>query len=274
MKLHEAIIKVINESRNGAMSASEIAAVINSKKYYVKSDKSLIASSQISARVNNYKGIFRKISGKISLLNGSTVDNVQITKPVSVNLLPFTADISDWILLEKMLMNKDNFKDCKKSEKIIPDKPGIYCIRIKNGENLPGIFARVLELRGHNIIYIGIASKSLKTRFFNQELRAKGHGTFFRSLGAVLHFRPLKGSLVEKSNKRNYKFTPQDEKEIIKWINNNLLINWIEMSDNVSEFETQLILKYKPLLNIAKNTVAIPELSGLRAECVRIANGI
>ncbi len=38
------------------------------------------------------------------------------------------------------------------------------------------------------------------------ELRARGHGTFFRSLGAVLGYLPPKGSLKGKSNQNNYTF--------------------------------------------------------------------
>ena len=58
MTLHEAITKVINESTKVTMSASEIADVVNQKKYYIKKDESLIAASQISARVKNYKELF------------------------------------------------------------------------------------------------------------------------------------------------------------------------------------------------------------------------
>ena len=275
MTLHEAITKVINESTKVTMSASEIADVVNQKKYYIKKDESLIAASQISARVKNYKELFKKVGSQISLLDASVIAKANALKTPSTKLLSVSSgglNTSDWSLLEKMLLNVNNFKDCNQSENAIPDKPGIYCIRVKNLESFPENFAQELKVRNHNIIYLGIASKSLKKRFFNQELRAKGHGTFFRSIGAVLHFRPLKGSLSEKANKRNYKFTPEDEKKIINWIDNNLIVNWIEMSENLNEFETHIILKYKPLLNISKNTAAVPELSAIRAECVRIAN--
>ena len=43
--------------------------------------------------------------------------------------------------------------------------------------------------------------KDLNKRMLKQELRSKGHGTFFRSIGAVLGFRPDKGSLnIKKIN--------------------------------------------------------------------------
>ena len=100
-------------------------------------------------------------------------------------------------------------------------RQGLYCIRIKNVHLLPEPFGTILLERGHDILYIGIASENLYNRFLNQELRAKGHGTFFRSMGAVLGYKPPKGSLIEKRNKKNYKFSKTDELKIIGWINEN-----------------------------------------------------
>jgi hypothetical protein len=107
-----------------------------------------------------------------------------------------------------------------------------------------------------------------------QELRAKGHGTFFRSLGAALGYRPEKGSLTDKANKRNYTFSAADEKAIIAWINQHLLINWIQYEGDFESFESYLIGKYTPLLNLDKNPAALRILSDARAACVRIANGV
>jgi len=170
------------------------------------------------------------------------------------------------------LFDNSNFKNAGVIDNQVPDKPGIYCMKIINPNNLPIPFREHLIGRNHDIIYIGIASKSLRRRFLNQELRAKGHGTFFRSIGAILNYRPLKGSLIGKSNSRNFKFSSKDEVEIIKWINNNLKVNWIEVDGNFNEIETNLILKHLPLTNLSKNPMALAELSGLRSECVKIAN--
>jgi len=90
----------------------------------------------------------------------------------------------------------------------------LYCLRIKEKAGLSEPFSTVFEDRKHSIIYIGIASQSLRKRL-NQEIRAKGHGTFFRSIGAVLGFTPEQCSLVGKLNQNNYKFSKIDEKKII-----------------------------------------------------------
>ena len=97
----------------------------------------------------------------------------------------------------------------------------IIVLELKILMNLPERFMLELKNRNHNILYIGLASKSLNKRMLKQELRSKGHGTFFRSMGAVLGFRPDKGSLQHK-NKRNYKFNDENKIQIIQWINDNL----------------------------------------------------
>ncbi len=195
-----------------------------------------------------------------------------LSSAASGSLYPFYPHINDIELFEKILINESNFKLPKIAENIIPNIPGIYCIRINQINKLPEDLANVLKLRNHNILYFGIASESLKKRFLNQELRAKGHGTFFRSIGAILGYKPEKGSLLLKSNKRNFKFKKEDEKLIIDWINTNLRINWINTYNDLSNFESRLIVKYKPLINIAKNPNALEAISELRSECVRIAN--
>jgi hypothetical protein len=185
-----------------------------------------------------------------------------------------TAQVSsaDTSQLDKILMNEKNFKSADNIDNLVPNNSGLYCIRISDINKLPKPFSNFLADRLHNIIYIGIATESLKKRFLNQELRANGHGTFFRSLGAVLGHRPPKGSLTTKANKRNYKFSPTDEQKIIKWINDNLQVNWVEFSGDFESLETRLITKYRPLINLAKNPSALQLLSDLRKECVQLAN--
>jgi hypothetical protein len=175
--------------------------------------------------------------------------------------------------VEKTLMDVKNFRKAASIDSFIPIKcSGLYCIRISNISKLPNPFNTLLQDRGHNILYMGIATNCLNKRFLNQELRANGHGTFFRSLGAVLGYKPQRGSLITKSNKHNYKFSKEDCNMVINWINENLIVNWVKYSGNFESIETALIEKYQPLLNIAKNPSRLQLLSELRADCVRIAN--
>ena len=261
MTLHDAISQVLLQNKR-PMRPSEIAEVINKTSWYTRGDGIEIKSSQISARVKNYPHLFNKENGLISLKSKSGLTPIKAVKSV---MKKCTDNIQkDTNLLKKVLMNEKNFKKITTCEHQIPDAPGLYCIRIANPLALNKIFREVLEERNHNIVYIGIASKSLKKRFLGQELRAKGHGTFFRSLGAVLGYLPIPGSLANKANQNNYRFSPTDELKIIEWINKNLLINWVSADGGWNEVEGELLQQYKPLLNIAGNPDALKEVVALR----------
>ena len=270
MKLHEAIEKLLNQFGH-PMTTTEISDELNINKWYHKKDGSSITPYQIHGRTKNYSQIFSR-NGSLASLIGHSENKVSTTVKNKKNIKKISEIATDTVLLEKVLMNEKNFKSAAIIDDLVPNNPGIYCIRIKDGSKLPKPFDSLLKDRKHNIIYIGIASKSLSKRFLNQELRAKGHGTFFRSMGALLGFRPEKGSLLSKANKMNYTFPEKDEKKIIKWMNSNFIINWVEFNDDIENLETLIIKKYLPLLNLAKNPLALIQLSELRAECVRIAN--
>lgn len=128
-------------------------------------------------------------------------------------------------------MNKKNFKSIESCEHQIPESSGLYCVRVADIKAFKKSFCTILNERKHNIVYIGIASKNIRRRFLGQELRAKGHGTFFRSLGAALGYLPIPGSLANKANQNNYRFSSVDGAKIIEWINENLLINWVTLDE-------------------------------------------
>ena len=269
--LHEAIEKVLRQ-KGCPMTTTEIANELNKNKWYQKKDSSAIAAFQIHGRTNNYPLIFNRNGSTVSLKSQHT-DKVKTPKIIAEKVKPKLTEFStDTTLLEKVLLNKKNFKKAILIDNLVPNEPGLYCIRIENIDKLPEPFNSNLKVRNHNIIYIGIASQSLQKRFLNQELRANGHGTFFRSLGSILGFRPEKGSLRAKANKKNYTFKANDEQLIIKWINENLLVNWVTFNGDFEGVETGIIQRHLPLINISKNPKALKELSDLRAECVRIAN--
>lgn len=271
MTLHEAMEKLFRHVRR-PMTTKEIAEKLNDNKWYQKADGSIITPYQISGRAKNYPALFHR-EGSIIYLKGSETVEESISKKSAKQLVRINRiSIKDTVLLGKILMNEQNFKSAKDVDGLIPHAPGLYSIRIKNIRLLPKPFATILLERGHNILYIGIASEDLHKRFLNQELRAQGHGTFFRSMGAVLGYRPQKGSLVGKKNQRNYSFSEADKLKIIEWINENLTVNWIEYVENFDALETDLIVKYLPLFNLAKNPMALQILSDLRTECVEIAS--
>ncbi|SDN11506.1 hypothetical protein SAMN05421813_1437 [Daejeonella rubra] len=271
MTLHEAIEQLLKQTGR-PMTTTEIANGLNKNKWYQKKDGSTIDPFQIHGRTKNYPNIFNRNDSTVSL-NGQSNVKVGTPKEPTTKQKPKLTELSiDIALLEKVLMNEINFKSAATIDNLVPENPGLYCIRIKDIMKLPKPFDTIAKDRKHNILYIGIASQSLSKRFLNQELRANGHGTFFRSIGAVLGHKPEKGSLLSKANKRNYTFPTKDEQKIIEWINANLIINWVEFNGDFESVETGIIQRHLPLLNLAKNPFALKQLSDLRAECVKTAN--
>ena len=152
----------------------------------------------------------------------------------------------------------------------VPATPGIYCIKLRKGVPLPARFGKVRE---DGIIYIGQASKSLKERLWEEELNHRRPATFFRSIGAMLGYLPPKGSLVGKSNTKNYKFSEKDTESIRKWMRQSLLVNFVAMEPAmIDDTEIALIKKYCPLANLKHNPVHNDELKAARNKCKEYAN--
>lgn len=186
---------------------------------------------------------------------------VLAVKPLVVN----NAD-----LIEKELIN-GTFKKAGLIDALVPQQTGFYCIKLANGSQLPKPYQDHLNNRAHSIIYVGKAEgQTLKKRFLGQELRAKGHGTFFRSIGAVLGYLPKKGILIASKNKNNYTFQPADEAKIIAWINTSLEVNWVVYEGDFS-IEKQWISKYCPLLNDSHNPLRLNDLKADKAKCRSIS---
>jgi hypothetical protein len=197
---------------------------------------------------------------------------IAIQIPVKQTGIPFVETPHSHLDMLEALINEKHFKSAGVIDDLVPNHSGQYCDRGIDIVDLPLPYREAILTRNHNIMYIGIATKSLKTRFLGQELRAKGHGTLFRSIGAMLGYLPTKGSLVGKVNCRNFKFSIDNSRQIIEWINKNLIVNWIAFEGDFEALETTLIAQYRPLLNIDKNPEALALLRHARAECVRIAN--
>ncbi|ABM07674.1 GIY-YIG nuclease family protein [Paenarthrobacter aurescens] len=271
MTLHEAIRAILLECGQ-PMTTTAIATQVNAGKSYVKRDRSPVTPFQVQGRTKNYPKLFIQSGSTISLAEwlGSSGD---LRNEPRLSILEPSVDASVVSsAIEEELLSSDSFKPAGEIDPKVPDRAGLYAIRIRDRSALPAPFAGLSERSAHDLLYVGIARTSLKTRLLGQELRAKGHGTFFRSVGAVLGYRPVAGSLMGKANTRNYTFAPVDEVAIIAWINQNLLVNWIVLTRDHKAEERALLRKHLPLFNILGNPAALPELSDLRADCVRIAN--
>jgi hypothetical protein len=173
--------------------------------------------------------------------------------------------------IEESLLDPARFQSAEIVDGQVPELFGLYAIRVRDPAALPSPFRAIATARGSHLVYLGKAtSRTLRRRFLHNELRGRGHGTFFRSLGAVLGYRPPAGSLLGKRNQQNYRFSPADSAMIVAWINSNLEVSWVALDEGVHASEVTLIQKHTPLLNLRDNPKALPELAALRALCVQI----
>lgn len=277
MTLHAAIEYVIAEAGR-PLTTREIADAVNAHRLYERGDGQSVPASQVGARIRNYPDLFTKGSGRVSLARNCDsqfqlappserprprmqpiVQNARVPNPVGT-----AVDAA-------VLFHDASFRLAGGAFHLAPEAPGLYAIRIIDFAVLPEPFRGMAEQRDDRLIYIGEATFNLRKRL-GQELWAKGHGTFFRSVGAILGYRPARASLINLANKRNYTFATLDEDAIVQWINRNLEVSWLKLAGNVHETEAHLIRECGPLLNISGNPRKLPELIAVREECRRIAN--
>lgn len=240
----------------------------NEKGYKVTDFEKLIISQQIKIVDSAYSQEVliknsESESNRLALLNNS---KTVIKKSEIVE----TVNISE---VELKLITEVEYHIASGVDSKMPnDKTGLYSIRLSPNSILPEKYQKILTKREHKIIYIGKAEGQSLFDRLQQELRATGPGTFFRSIGAVLGFLPPYGSLINKKNQNNYKFSKEDKLKIVEWINSNLEIGWINYSGNFS-VEKQLIQMYCPLLNDAHNPMALNELREDKNKCREVARG-
>lgn len=207
--------------------------------------------------------------GRIKVIGNNLISKSEyiskVEEPTKEKIVTYFASI------EKELIKGDFKSVSSLSADAIPNEAGIYCIKLREGSTLPSKFGKIQEDR---IIYIGIASKSLRERLYEEELNHKRAATFFRSIGAMLDYLPPKGSLYGKKT-RNYKFSPENTDKIRKWMRQSLLVNFIKVEKSeIGNYESSLIKKYSPFVNISKNPCASEELKIARQRCVDYAKSL
>ena len=165
----------------------------------------------------------------------------------------------------------DNFKNISDLENELLNGSGLYCIRLKENSKLPERYENILDDRAYKYIYIGKATTTLRSRL-KEELEHVGPGTFFRSIGCVLGYKPMPGHLIGLANQNNYRFSHDDKMKIIDWLNDNIEVCIVRYEGNFN-IEAKLIKKYCPLLNITHNPKKLQELKDDIQKCKRIARG-
>src|SRR5688572_17958668 len=91
MTLHDAIEQIIRDARR-PMKAAEIANEVNSRKLYIKADKTKVTASQISSRVSKYQETFKLSEQGISLHDIALLPYREFTSQMAMLLRISSAD--------------------------------------------------------------------------------------------------------------------------------------------------------------------------------------
>ena len=139
-----------------------------------------------------------------------------------------------------------------------PTESGIYAFFLSSKSNLSDFG------RGGQLIYIGIAKKSLHDRDFNQHFKSgrTGSSTLRRSIGAVLkdtlYLNAIpRGGANDTKRFDNYKF--EEEGILTDWMKENLEIGyWISDKhltyEQLREREKEITIALRPTLDLDPRT--------------------
>lgn len=181
-------------------------------------------------------------------------------------------------ILEYLRLNLKPFKNISS----FSTEAGIYAIGVTTALEFPLISAQVFT-KPNEVIYIGKTEKSqisrhLKTHF---ESGKSGSSTVRRTLGAILRvqleIKPMPRSFTEQGTKRftNYKFDDDGEKELTKWMEDNLSLSYwkLDKSSDLGKVEKKIIKLACPILNLQNNPDSEwkSEIKRLRKDCRDLA---
>lgn len=156
------------------------------------------------------------------------------------------------LILDEFSVNR--FDPIEDNESKIDNCCGNYIICKRPEVNLPHFFTSIDFKKFNNleVIYTGIAGKSLKTRDFKQHFKGNnaGRSTLRKSLGVLFDYKLIPRDRDPNTGKT--KFCPEDESELSEWMKNNLIMFFLPNSD-YDKLEKTLIEYFNPPLNLSKN---------------------
>ena len=156
------------------------------------------------------------------------------------------------------------FDPKKDSESIITKAPGLYAILLRPGSSMPKSKFKIpytpcmVNYQGqeYELIYVGISDNGLYERDYKKHFNGTaGSSTLRKSLGSLMGLTKTFRSEKEKtrtSGTVKTKFIKEDEENLSKWMNSNLLLLF-KTASNRDEIETKMIAELNPPLNIQKN---------------------
>ena len=146
------------------------------------------------------------------------------------------------------------FDPLKDNVNTVPALPGNYIFVLRKNRKLPnvGIPVTYTKFREYEVIYVGLASGSLKDRDVKKHFNGNAGGSTLRkSLGCLFGYNLIPRDSNYNSNGKT-KFSATDESKLSGWIKTNLLLFYYPNKDFVN-VESRLIQELNPPLNLNKN---------------------
>ena len=156
--------------------------------------------------------------------------------------------------------------------KDLPNVPGNYLVTIRDISKLPTLGYTVASqlYKGQNLIYTGIAGRSIRGRIWRNHLGGNaGHSTLRLTLGCLFGY-----TLIPRDKKApdngHVRFNSEDERELTSWMKENLIFHYLPC-DTPKVLEHELIGRFNPPLNLSGNWHPVnrefrSELSSLRSQ--------
>ena len=146
------------------------------------------------------------------------------------------------------------FDPTKNSAEQIPDNPGNYIVCLRKGSNLPhvGIEFETKPYQGLQVIYTGIAGKSLRKRDYRQHFTGNnaGSSTLRKSIGSLFGYSKI--ARDKNADNGKTKFNLSDEIKLSDWMMKNLIL-YFKTNSDPDGLENELISSLNPPLNLSKN---------------------
>ena len=204
-------------------------------------------------------------TGRIKVVGQKPVQKIESSKQITKE--------SEYIGSNLKMTNDFTLFDPEKHDsKNIPDNPGNYIICLKMESLLPdiGVPYTMTTYQGLNVIYTGIAGKSLRNRDYKQHFSGNnaGSSTLRKSLGSMFGYVKIPRDRNPNTGKTKFKKT--DEIKLSKWMQSNLIL-YFKGNSKPEIMEQELIGKLNPPLNLSKNSNAVNQefrnkLSELRSK--------
>ncbi|HBV83869.1 MAG TPA: hypothetical protein DEB74_14005 [Lachnospiraceae bacterium] len=154
-----------------------------------------------------------------------------------------------------MIMNEFQvFDPLKDDVNTVPALSGNYIFALRKNSRLPdiGIPVTYTKFRDYDVIYVGLASNSLKDRDIKKHFNGNAGGSTLRkSLGCLFGYNLIPRDSHYNSNGKT-KFNVTDESKLSDWIKTNLIMFYYPNKE-FDSVESLLIQALNPPLNLDKN---------------------